>query len=214
MSAEYNPFADRRQTAGGVTLDAFETDAAAEAASDTLFPATPVYARKRKAGGGNIAKIALFAVPAVVILAGAAFMMAQPRSNDLFAETTAVPPAAPAAMPNPVTKVVAQAPATPAAAAPAPALAKTDPAPAVREPAPRRVAQRTAPAPRPVADSPETWASDASARIPDAPMPYSPSAQTAVPAPMVTPPVAPPAENPAAPKAQTPAPESNEEPTS
>ena len=69
---------------GDVTLDAFETDAAAEAASDTLFPATPVYARKRKAGGGNIAKIALFAVPAVVILAGAAFMMAQPRSNDLF----------------------------------------------------------------------------------------------------------------------------------
>lgn len=211
MSAEYNPFADRRQTANDAAQDTFETDPAVETTSDTLFPATPVYARKRKSSGA--ARIALFAVPAVVILAGAAVMMAQPRSNDLFAETTAVPPAAPAAMPNPVTKV-AQAPIMPAAA-PAPILAKAEPAPApvAREPAPRRVAQRAAPASRPVADSPETWASDASARIPDAPMPYSPSAQTPVPAPMVTPPVAPSAENPAAPKAQTPAPESNEEPT-
>jgi hypothetical protein len=210
MSAEYNPFADRRETANDAARDTFETDSAVETTSDTLFPATPVYARKRKSSGA--ARIALFAVPAVVILAGAAVMMAQPRSNDLFAETTAVPPAAPAAMPNPVTKV-AQAPAMPAATTPAPALAKTEPAPVAREPAPRRVAQRAAPAPRPVADSPETWASDASARIPDAPMPYAPSAQTPAPAPVVTPPVAPPAENPAAPKAQTPAPESNEEPT-
>lgn len=209
MSAEYNPFADRRQTAVDATQETFET---VEATSDTLFPPTPVHARKGRSSGA--ARIALFAVPAVVILAGAAFMMAQPRSNDLFAETTVVPPAAPAAMPNPVTQV-AEAPATPPAAAPAPVLAKAEPAPApvAREPAPRRVAQRAAPAPRPVADSPETWASDASARIPDAPMPYAPSAQAPVPAPAVTPPIAPPAENPAAPKAQTPAPESNEEPT-
>ena len=124
MSAEYNPFADRRQTTDEVTLDKFETDAPTEAASDTLFPGTPVYARKRKAAGGNIAKVALFAVPAVVILAGAAVMMAQPRSNDLFAETTVVPPSPPAAMPNPVTEV-AQAPAPPA-----PVPAKTEPAPA------------------------------------------------------------------------------------
>ena len=194
MSAEYNPFV-QRHTPDAEAVSDREARSAGSSASP-LFPATPVYARKRKSS--NIGKVALFAVPAAILLAGAAVMLAQPRSSDLFAETTAVPPApAPAAMPNPVTEIADQAPAAP-------------PAPA------RRAIRRAAatPAPAPVADSPETWASDASARIPDAPIPYSPSAQAPVPAPVVTPPIAPSmTEPPAAPSVETPAQESPGEPT-
>ncbi len=207
MSAEYNPFV-QRHTPDAEAVPDLEARSAGSSASP-LFPATPVYARKRKSS--NIGKVALFAVPAAILLAGAAVMLAQPRSSDLFAETTAVPPTlAPAAMPNPATEIADAA----AASQPAPPVA--DQAPAA-PPAPARRAIRRAaasPAPAPVADSPETWASDASARIPDAPIPYSPSAQAPVPAPVVTPPIAPSmTEPPAAPSVETPAQESPGEPT-
>ena len=200
MSAEYNPFVQRH------TPDAEAASDLDASSASSLFPATPVYARKRKSS--NIGKIALFAVPAAILLAGAAVMLAQPRSSDLFAETTVVPPAPPAAMPNPVTKV---ADATPA---PQPAPAVVTPEPAAPPAPARRAVRRAAVTPAPVADSPETWASDASARIPDAPIPYSPSAQAPVPAPVVTPPIAPSmTEPPAAAPVDTPAQESPGEPT-
>ena len=54
MSAEYNPFVQRH------TPDAEAASDLDASSASSLFPATPVYARKRKSS--NIGKIALFVI--------------------------------------------------------------------------------------------------------------------------------------------------------
>lgn len=212
MSTAYDPVA--RPTYAGLMPDERRDRPAAGAATEAdevpVF-GTPIYARTAKKRSGLPIPAIAAGVAAAAILAAAGYYMMQPR-QELFAEqTTTAPAAAP-----PVTEIAAAAPVQ----EPIPALAEQrtqiSENPVVRE---ARTPIRTARArPAPVADSPETWASDTSARLPDAPIPYSALAQTpagapAAAAPVAPPVIAPPAPETAAPAAPAPVPESLEEPT-
>lgn len=252
MTAEYGPFARRAFTSADFADDkpvaaaeprsfaAPEDEFRAEertlsaTAEDTMFPGAPLYVRKprKKNVGAVIPKAAMIAVPAVVLAAGAIYLMSRPSSDGLFAES-----AVPATSPPAATALPAAPPAAPMAQEAAPIQqASTPPAPAV-EPAasapraPVRTAAARVPSVPPAvsADDPQTWASDASATMPAAPIPYSALSQTPAPSvadappPLLTPEPAPEAATatpvPATPdpaQASTPAPaaqESMEEPT-
>lgn len=188
----------------------------AEVEEPSTFAASPLYTQrastKKASTGRSIHPAALVAIPAVAILAGVGYFAMQPRGDGLMTSTAPAPVAA-----APATPVVPATPApvaaTPAAAAPStmtpePVQAQ---APAARAEAPARTARaRPAAAPVPAdPNNPATWASDTSATIPDAPIPYSAGAQTSAPAPapIAAPPVTPPATVDAAPTTATPAPE-------
>jgi len=209
MTAEYGPFARREFTAADfedkVERPAAEPRSFSEAefqteprtlsatAEDTLFPGTPVYARraKRKDAASVIPKAAMVAVPALLLAAGAIYLISRPSSDGLFAETAgqaapqavaAAPPLAPSAQ-QAAPMQQASAPAVTSPAAPTPAVERAAPAPRTQGAA-RVASARSAPAAVAAdADNPQNWATDASATLPEAPVPYSAIGQTSSPSP-------------------------------
>lgn len=200
MTAEYGPFArrtfnsadfaDGARTSRPVEQRSFaERDAPGmSAAEDTVFPAEPIYARsaRKKDAGSVVPKAAAIAVPALLLAAGAIYLLARPAPDGLFAESSpaATPPAAvtqPAAPMASETAAVRQA--STASAAPIPPAnvqqIATPSQPAQARQAPIRRA--AAPAATASADSPQNWATDASATLPAAPVPYSALAQGSAP---------------------------------
>jgi hypothetical protein len=156
-------------------------------ADDTTIAETPIYARsaKKKDAGSMIPKAALVAVPALVLAAGAIYLMSRPSSDGLFAENAAQAPAPAVASAPPLAPSAQQAAPIQQAAMPEVAPPITAPpvaeraAPEPRAQAPVRTARAAAPAPALVdADNPQNWATDASATLPDAPIPYSAIGQT------------------------------------
>lgn len=221
MSTEYSPFARptftaddfaRDEPAGRAEQRAEEPrsfsvehsfDEPARAEEQPVFAGTPIYAgsTRTKSSGRSIHPALMVGVPAVVLAAGVAYFAMQPRQT-IFADpvpaTAAVEPLTPplptqlaAAEPSAVTPEV---PAAPAPAATA--------APAARTEAPARVASAR---PAPQAQDASSFAADAGATMPAAPIPYSSLGQTSAPAPaaaapsIIVPPMSPPTPADAAP---------------
>jgi len=174
MTAEYTGFGSPKFTAADFARDEPELET-------TAFNPTPIFARERPAKRGPNPLI-LAIVPAVLVAGGVLAWAMMDKPKDELMTSTAAPPAA-LSTPAPVAEAEPtpmMAPETPAAAPPP---AKVS-APAPARPAARARVARAAPS---AAES----ATDASATIPVAPVPYSPSAQTSAPAPtplLTTPP--------------------------
>lgn len=237
MSTEYSPFARPTFTAADFARDepASTVRPEHEAVSEEprsfsmensfnepektddqpMFAGTPIYARstRAKSSGPSIRPALMIGVPAVVLAAGVAYFAMQPRQT-IFADpvpaTAAVEP-----LTAPATTPATPAPTQLAAADPpalTPEVPATTPAPTVRAEPPARVA-RARPAPR--AQDASSFAADASATPPAAPIPYSSLGQTSAPAPgvapapIIVPPASPPTAADAAPTPAetTPAPE-------
>jgi hypothetical protein len=212
MSAQYSAFARPN-------LDASFFDRDEPLADDAPMFATPVYAQrtstKSARSGINPAWIA---VPAVVLAVGAgAYMMTQ-RSEPTVASTKPPPAAlAPVVTPTPEMAANTVQPANPTPAPAATASASTAGRVMTSQPAPVRVARAKAPARTAAATAATGARVDASATIPPTPQPYSGAAQTAAPAPVITPPAPTVAAEPApTPEAATPpvAPQAPDSPTS
>lgn len=175
-----------------------------ETQEQPVFAGTPIYAgsTKAKSAGRSIRPVLMMGVPAVVLAAGVAYFAMQPRQT-IFADpvpaTAAVEPlvAAPVT-PAPTQLAAVEAPppvATQEAAAPV-----ANSSPAARTAAPVRLA-RAQPAPK--AEDAASFAADASAMPPAAPIPYSALGQTSAPAPAAI--MAPPMISPPAPAETAPA---------
>ncbi|MDP3853200.1 hypothetical protein [Phenylobacterium sp.] len=190
VASETRSFAsDDAPSAAMVDPDLARMDETTEQSSEeaSMFAAAPLYGQgaksaaksAAKSSGRSIAPIAMIAIPAVVLLAGVAYFTLQPRAG-LIAEEPATIAAAPM---TPAPIVTAPAPTAP--------IAKAS-APTVRASTPRRVAsiRPAAAAPAAGAEDVSSWSRDASATLPTAPVPYAPSAQTAAPAPTIVPPIA------------------------
>ena len=176
---------------GAVLSDPAAEAAAVETTESTEAPvfATPIYARSRKRKGPPAPAIAVAGL-ALVLIAAAGYFALKPRDG-LFADRRDAAEIAQTAAPTaPATQVAAAAPPAPTLA-PTPAVTPV-PAP-VEKATPIRQARLERPArtrvqPAPVADSPETWASDTSATLPEAPLPYSATVTPAPDAPSPQPP--------------------------
>lgn len=215
MSTEYSPFARPTFSAADFERDAPNTRderplrSATSRSSTTqglrdpvqtqeqpVFAGTPIYAgsAKAKTASRSIRPVLMIGVPAVVLAAGVAYFAMQPRQT-IFADpvpaTAAVEPLV-AAPVTPAPTELAALEAPPPAVTPDTAVPAAKPAQAVRTETPARVA-RTRPAPK--ADDAASFAADASAMPPAAPIPYSALGQTSAPAaaaliapPMISPP--------------------------
>jgi hypothetical protein len=198
MTAEYGPFARRTFTSSSFADEAkpsrpaeprsfaAEDTLGAPGAGETMFPAEPIYARstRKKDAGSIIPKAAAIAVPALLLAAGAIYLMARPAPDGLFAESSAGA-APPAAMTQPAAPMAPEAPVVQQASAPAPAQpASIQAAPRSQTTQARPVQTRRAAAPATLAsaDNPQNWARGASATLPTAPIPYSAIAQGSAPA--------------------------------
>lgn len=204
MSTENRPFAKSAFTAEDFARneEIFEapreqsvrTDKAESVEEQPMFAGTPIYARtaRKKSAGRSITPALMIGVPAVALLAGVTYFAMQPRQTIM---TDPVP--ATAVIEAPVTNSAASVATEMAAVeAPPPAMVSEPAAvatkPAARAAAPTRVAAR----PTPRAEAASSFARDASAMPPAAPIPYSALSQTPAPTPaiIVPPPVAAPAE--------------------
>lgn len=178
MSAQYSAFARPNLDASFFDREEPQTDAA------PMF-ATPVYAQRtstRSTGSGM--NPAWIAVPVVVaaVGAGAYFMMG--RHAEPTVASTKPPPVALAPVVTPQPEMAANT-VTPVNPTPATASAATSGRVMTSQPAPVRVARR-APARTEAATAATGTGIDASATIPATPQPYSGSATSVVPAPVVT----------------------------
>lgn len=224
MSTEYSPFARPTFTAADFARDepyngerrpartaeprSFSVEHSFDEPSKTeeqpVFAGTPIYAgsTRTKSSGRSIRPALMIGVPAVVLAAGVAYFAMQPRQT-IFADpvpaTAAVEPLAPPATPGPTQLAAAE----PAAVMPeVPAAPAVTAAQAARTEAPARVA-RARPAPQ--AQDASSFAADAGATMPAAPIPYSSLGQTSAPAPaaaapsIIVPPMSPPTPADAAP---------------
>lgn len=214
MSTEHRPFAKPTFTADDFARNekVFEapreqsvrTEKAESVEGQPMFAGTPIYARtaQKKSAGRSSTPALMIGVPAVALLAGVTYFAMQPRQSVM---TDPVPATAAIEAPvmnsaAPVTTEVAAAEAPPPAIVSEPAAVAAKPA--ARAATPTRVAAR--PAPR--AEAASSFARDASATPPAAPIPYSALSQTPAPAPaiIVPPPVAAPAEATSTPVEPTP----------
>lgn len=151
-----------------------------------VYPTTPIYARKSKASGLPMPAIAGGGV-ALAAIAGVVVAVSWPGASEpVEVAATPVPTPAPmqaeAAAPAPMTPAASdEAPTGPTetSAAAKPAQRKAAAPTPKAKPAPAKVARAK---PAPAAASASATSQDASALLPDGPMPYVPDASTPAPA--------------------------------